>query len=145
MKYNENARVHPEVEAQGRKAIAALDEHLNNMKGGTMVLIETTHYHKAPYRDTDEGYRISLYRPNSLTTNEPGIRVITEEEAKTIARILCGGTFVEAAGAEWHQRRLVSIRAAQDPAGLQKKAYESPDGLERSACWELRIITPSTE
>lgn len=143
MHYNEQARVLPEIEAKARRDIGMLDTYLDKMRG-TLVCLENTHYHKERYSDTDASYRLSIYQPNLGATNAPGIRVITEEDAKTIARILCG-PFVDKKDAKWHETRLESIRPVTDPAGVRKDEFKSHDGIQKSPSWELRIITPSTE
>ena len=137
MKYSHQPIVLPELAAESKRDIEAVNEYIDRLKGVVISVEHIRSGQQRAYGDSVYESLISCHIPNSLTTNAPNVRTITRAQAEQLARIFVrdwedNPKFLEA--------RLVSLTPEPNPWGLKEYSTQLPE--ERSACWRVIVREP---
>lgn len=139
MKYVHQPKVYPDLAEESKRNIEAVNAWIDKLKG-TIIAVEIHQSGQArPYADSVTSGILHLHSPNLFTTNAPGVRLITRDEAKAILRIVCNeGNLPEANECGAFDTHLEDLSPADDPCGLRES---KADDKGRSHCWRFRIRT----
>ena len=141
MKYQHQEKVLPALAERSHKDIDAVNSYMDSLRGTVITIERIRSGQPRPYADSVGEYRIALHQPNVLTTNSPMIRLIDEESAKAIARVIVLDFPKTDNPKDWWSTKLDYFRAEKNPWGLDEGSKE--DGA--SACWHFQMTTPYTD
>lgn len=135
MKFVRQPKVSAKLNEESEKNINSVNEYMDRLKG-TVISVNVIHSGQTgPYQDSLYEAVIFCHLPNSLTTNAPLVRTISEEQAKTIARIfLCDFSDNPE---DWASPRLVYVRPEKNPCGLEENSDYFRMGYH--SCWRVQI------
>lgn len=138
LKYTHRTEVRHDIAEESKKNIAAVNDYIDNLRGVVISVQTIRAGQPRAYADSIYEALIFCHRPNVFTTGAPAMAFITEEEAKSLAKIFVH-RFEDTP--KFLEPRLVSIKPEKNPCGLDESStLFNWEG--RAPCWRVVINQP---
>ena len=140
MKYLHQEKVLPAVAEESKREIEAVNAYVDGLKGTVITIQTIRHGQPRPYADSYYEALIACHNPNVMTTNSPGFRTLTKEDALALARIFVH-EYTEDGGQYGMGARLVSCTPQPSPFGVMKFKPQE----DRAYAWRVLITQPYSD